>query len=276
MNILNRSALRTKNGLPYFEIPELARLGWLQNTFLTRKGGVSVTPYHSLNLSHENGDREEHLLENSHRIATAFHFDPDRLILLQQSHFDQILLLREPFDSLPSSLAYDAMITNAPNTFLGILTADCVPIFVADQRRKVVAAIHAGRNGTALHITTKVLRKMEEEFGCSRNDFLITLGPSIGFCCYEIDAKVYRPEWQPFSMPTGNGRWLVDLARINIALMEEEGIQDNHIFWIDLCTSCNRDLFFSYRKEGETGRQLSFIGITEPKKSRRQRRFKVE
>jgi YfiH family protein len=151
--------------------------------------------------------------------------------------------------------------TNASNIFLGILTADCVPIFVADQKKKTIAAIHAGRQGTALHITSKVLRKMKEEFGCLPEDLLIALGPSIGFCCYEIDEKVFSPEWEPFSNLVGDGKWMVDLARINIAQIEKEGVQEEQIFWIDLCTGCHRDLFFSNRKEGKTGRQLSFIGI---------------
>ena len=105
-------------------------------------------------------------LENKNLIAKTFGFDPRRLILLDQMQQDQILLLKEPAITLPSPLEYDALITNSPNTFLGILTADCLPIFIVDQKKKVIAAIHAGRQGTALHITAKVLKKMKEEFGC--------------------------------------------------------------------------------------------------------------
>ena len=261
MNILARAALKKKNGLPYFEIPEMTKLGWVQHAFLTRKGGVSLPPFDTLNLSDRNGDRDDHIFQNKNLITKVFGFDLDRLILLHQIHQDKILLLKEPFNILPSSLEYDAAITNASNIFLGILTADCVPIFVADQKRKVIGAIHAGRQGTALHITTKVLKKMEEEFGCSLQDLLITVGPSIGFCCYEIDEKVFSPEWEPFSIPVGDGKMMVDLARINLAQVENEGIKEEQIFWVDLCTGCYKDLFFSNRKEGKTGRQLSFIGI---------------
>jgi YfiH family protein len=185
------------------------------------------------------------------------------LILLDQIHQDQILTLKEPSAIPLSPLEYDAAITNSPNKFLGILTADCVPIFVIDRKKKVIAAIHAGRGGTGLHIATKVLKKMKGEFGCLPEDLLITLGPSIGFCCYEIDEKVFMPEWEPYSMVLGDGKWMLDLARINIAQIEEEGIKEEQVFWIDLCTSCHSDLFFSNRKQGKTGRQLSFIGILE-------------
>src|SRR4030042_6810039 len=170
MNILNHSTLKTKNNLPYFENPEVAKLEWVQHAFLTRQGGVSFPPYNSLNLSDKNGDQKEFVSKNENIIVKAFGFETSRLILLDQMHRDQILLLGKPITTLPSILEYDALITNSPNAFLGILTADCLPIFVVDSKKKVIAAIHAGRQGTTLHITAKVLRKMEEEFGCSSKD----------------------------------------------------------------------------------------------------------
>jgi len=262
MNTLNRSTLKIKNGISYFEIPELAKLGWVRHAFLSRKGGVSLPPYDSLNLSDKNGDREEFVTKNKNIIAKAFGFDSSRFILLDQIQQDQILLLKEPI-TLPSPLEYDALITNFPNTYLGIRTADCIPIFVVDQKKRVTAAIHAGRQGTALHITAKVLKKMEEGFGCSLKNLLIAMGSSIGPCCYEIDKSVFHPEWEPFSMTKGAGKRMVDLAQINIVQMKREGIKEEQISWINLCTHCHNDLFFSYRKEGLTGRQLSFIGILE-------------
>jgi YfiH family protein len=261
LNILNRSSLKTKNNLPYFEIPELAGIGWVRHAFLTRQGGTSLPPYDSLNLSDKNGDREEFVSKNRKAVADTFGFESSRLILLDQMHQDRILLLEKPIATLPSPLEYDALITNSPNSFLGILTADCLPIFVVDQKKKVIAAIHAGRQGTALDITAKALRKMGEEFGCLLEDLLIAIGPSIGPFCYEIDEKVFQQEWKPFSTQKGAGKWAVDLNRINIAQMKAEGIQEEKIFRIDLCTHCHSDLYFSYRKEGRTGRQLSFIGI---------------
>lgn len=263
MNILTRSTLKIKNGLPYFEIPAIANIGWLQHGFLTRQGGVSLPPYQSLNLSDKIGGKEEHVASNKNLIAAGFHFDPKRLILLDQIHQDQILLLKDPVGPLPFPLRYDALITNGMNFILGILTADCLPIFVVDQKKKVIAAIHAGRQGTALHIVTNVLKRIKMEFNGLSEDLLIALGPSIRPCCYEIDGKVFLPEWEPFSISKGRGRWMLDLARINIAQMKKEGIHEEQIFWIDLCTCCHHDLFFSYRKENQTGRQLSFIGITE-------------
>ncbi len=261
MNIIHRTHLRIKNDLPYFEIPELANIEWIRHAFLTRQGGVSLPPYDTLNLSHRNGDREEFVSKNKNLIGEAFHFDPGQLVLLNQMHQDKILLIKERLNSLPSLLEYDAIITNLPGFLISILTADCVPIFVVDQKKKVIAAVHAGRQGTALHITLKVLKKMEEDFGCSLKNLLIAIGPSIGSPCYEIDERVFHPEWVPFSTSRGEGRWVVDLAQINITQMKQEGMKEEQISWINLCTHCQFDLFFSYRREGRTGRQLSFIGI---------------
>ena len=261
MNIFDRSSLRTKNKLPYFEIPEWAQLGWIRHAFLTRQGGLSLPPYDSLNLSDKNGDREEFILQNKKLIAKAFALNVSRLILLDQMQQDQILLLKPSTNTLASPLAYDALITNSPNIYLGIQTADCLPIFILDPKKKVIAAAHAGRQGTALHITTKVLKKMREAFGCLSRDLFTALGPSIGPCCYEIDKRVFHPEWEDFSSASGVGKWVVDLAQINIAQMKREGIEEEQISWINLCTHCHSDLFFSYRKESVTGRQLSFIGI---------------
>ena len=235
----------------------------MRHAFLTRQGGVSPSPYGSLNLSDKNGDREQFVSTNKKIIAEAFAFDSSRLILLDQMHRDRILLLDKPTPPLSSPLEFDALITNSPNIFLGILTADCLPIFVVDQQKKVIAAIHAGRQGTALHITAKALRKMKEEFGCLWKDLHVGMGPSIGSVCYEIDEKVFQQEWKPFSVSRGPGKWMVDLARINIDQMKREGIEEGQISWVNLCTHCHGNLFFSYRKEGRTGRQLSFIGIIE-------------
>jgi len=263
MNTLDRSALKTRNNLPYSEIPDLAGIGWVRHAFLTRQGGTSLPPYDSLNLSDKNGDRKEFVSRNEDLIAKAFDFGSSRLVRLDQVHQDQILLLTKPTPLLPSPLEYDGLITNCPGLFLAILTADCLPIFVADKKKKVIAAIHAGRQGTALHITAKALRKMKEAFGCQSENLLIGIGPSIGPFCYEIDERVFQHEWQPFSASKAAGKWMVDLAKINIAQMKEEGIQKEQISRIDLCTHCHSDLYFSYRKEGRTGRQLSFIGILE-------------
>ncbi len=261
MNRLDLSSLRVKNGIPYFSNPELDRLGWAIHGFLTRQGGTSPSPFHSLNVGLNSTDQKENILKNLGLITHTFEFKEKRLLLLNQMQKDGILSIRPSDESVSSFLPYDAMITNLSNLILGIKTADCLPILIVDVKKRVISAIHSGRQGTALEITRKVLRKMKEEWGSTLENLLITLGPSIGPCCYEIDEKVFRKEWEPFSIPTKPKRWKVDLAMINISQMKEEGVQEKQIWRVDVCTCCHSDLFFSYRKEGRTGRQLSFIGM---------------
>jgi len=261
VNVLNRSALRRKEQLPFFEIPALSALGWVKHAFLTRRGGGSLPPYESLNLGRENGDEEEHVRQNRRRVGQSFDFDPEDLILLNQRHRDRILLLRQRLHPFPPLLEYDAVITDLSNQFVGILAADCLPVFLVDPEKKIIAAVHAGRQGTALGITAKVVRKMKEEWGCSPPHLLVAMGPAIGLCCYEIDEAVFLPEWESFATPKGDKKWMLDLAEINLAQLDGEGVKKEQIFRIDLCTCCQGDLFFSYRRDGRTGRQLSFIGM---------------
>ena len=269
MKSLHRSDLKRSNGIPYFEIPEIARLGWVRHAFLTRMGGTSPPPFESLNFGKDSGDSEDHVSRNKNLAASSFGFAPRQLILLHQVHQDGILVLKDPEDHLLAGLEYDAMITHSPDRFLGIKTADCLPILILDKTKKVVAGVHAGRQGTAYQITRKVLRKMKTEWGCLPGDLWIAVGPSIGPCCYEIDEKVFLQEWKSLSRSKGAGRWMVDLPGINMAQMEMEGIREDQIFRINLCTRCHPELFFSYRGEGRTGRQLSFIGIAEANPERR-------
>ncbi len=224
---------------------------------------MSPAPFHSLNLSSATGDPERHVSANRNAVASAFHFDPERLVLLHQKHGDRILVLKGSRVPNPHDLDYDATLTDSPDWVLGIKTADCLPILVADRAKKAVAAIHAGRQGTALQITRKVIRKMGVEFGSAPTDLRVALGPSIGRCCYEIDDRAFSPEWEPFAVSKGEGKWMLDLSAINIDQMKKEGVPEDQITRIDLCTRCHPNLFFSYRGEGTTGRQLSFIGIAD-------------
>ncbi len=261
MNLLDRSSMSAKDGILYFEDPALRKLGWVTHAFLTRQAGIRLPPSPLLHRSSKNGEDQKSLSFRRDQIARTFGFESARLVLLQQVHQDGILVLKDPAILGTIPLRFDAIITHLPNQFLGICTADCIPILIVDPVKKVIAALHAGRQGTALQIMRKVLRKMREGWHCVEKDLLVTLGPSIGPCCYEIDEAVFLKEWEPFSIPKGARRWMLDLAGVNIAQMVEEGIQEDRISQVNLCTRCNNDLFFSYRREGNTGRQLSFVGM---------------
>jgi polyphenol oxidase len=255
VKLLDRSVLGLRGEIPCLEAPRMARIPWIRHGFLTRQGGG--------NAGNTDGSPSMETARNRSVIAKAFGFESDQLATVRQVHRDGILVLEEPYLPSSSPIEYDALVTDVPNLFLGIRTADCLPILIADRNRRVIAAIHAGRSGTALQIAAKTLRTMKERFGCSSEDLQIAMGPFIGPCCYEIDQKVYKAEWAPFSIPSGEARWRIDLAAINLAQVEQEGVPRCQVERFDLCTRCNSDLFFSYRKDGgrKTGTQLSLIGM---------------
>ena len=261
MNVFKRSSLADGNGIPHFAIPEIVALGWLTHAFLTRRGGVSPAPYDSLNLGYRTKDPVENVDANYGRVGRAFGIGLDGLVLLDQVHGDRILVLRNRLPKLTRPLHYDALITDLAGMTLGIRTADCLPALIVDPRKKVVAAAHAGRVGTGLGILPRVIEEMGKAFGSRPGDLLVALGPAIGLCCYEVDEEVFLPQWKPFSVETGPGRWRIDVPGFNLAQVREAGVPEDRTFFVDLCTRCEEDLFFSHRRHPQTGRQLSFIGI---------------
>jgi hypothetical protein len=161
----------------------------------------------------------------------------------------------------------DAMVTRERETYLGILTADCVPILLVAPKRKVVAAVHAGWRGTLAGIGAKMVRLLQDKYDIAAAEVEAALGPSIGACCYEVQDDVARPllaQWgtqADSNLERRNGKRFVDLKRLNRSILEKAGVFPTRIFEIGPCTSCAADEFFSYRRErAETGRQLSFIG----------------
>jgi len=154
----------------------------------------------------------------------------------------------------------DALISAEPGVMVGIRTADCVPILLADERTRAVAAAHAGWRGTAHNIAASVVNEMRKRYGSRVEDLHAAIGPSIGACCYEVGADVARQfgTWCP-DLDTAAGPVHLDLPAINKIQLGEIGVPD---VWIaGECTFCLPERYFSFRREKEqAGRMLSFIG----------------
>ena len=162
----------------------------------------------------------------------------------------------------------DALVTRVPGYALGVFTADCLPIILFDPVQGVAGIVHAGWRGTAKAICQKTLKEMAETYDSISENILAAMGPCIGPCCYEVDGpvkEVYAEAglpWELLSYPRGRKRWSLDLPRANAHLLKVAGMREENIHRLDLCTSCHRDSFYSYRAEGKTsGRQLNFIGL---------------
>lgn len=258
--------------------------GFLQNkileeagvihAFSTREGGVSRSPYHSMNLSLSVGDDPEAVKENRRRFFSALGVDPCRVVQVRQVHGDGVLVVGEelvrrkgfPSILLDEGVGYDAMITDRPGLALTITTADCLPILLFDPRQRAIGAVHAGWRSTVKRIAERAVRAMAHMYGTAPGNLLAVLGPGIGGCCYEVDEAVIQPlaqacsSWQAFVIERANRRFLLNLSAINEAILQEAGVLAEHLFPTRLCTACHPDLFYSFRAEKpKTGRMLNLL-----------------
>lgn len=236
--------------------------------FTTRHEGVSRTPYNSLNLGTNTLDQPHNVEGNRSLLTRAFDINQDALVTVRQIHGSDILVIDEPNEDYSHflSLESDAIITNQAGIMIGICVADCAPILLMDPEKRVIAAIHAGWQGTAAKLVSKTVSGMKNIFDCDPRTIQAAIGPCIGKCCYEVDAPVKQAftqsaiPWDTFAEQTNEGKWRLDLAAANRELLLLAGLQASAIQESDLCVSCHRELFFSYRRDdGETGRQMGFI-----------------
>jgi YfiH family protein len=251
--------------ITWLKVPQWESCDGLLHGFMGRRGGRSIGPYAGLNVSLRVGDDTQAVKDNICDLKRAVGVHDGRIITMRQVHGDGLIEVTEKKAKEVGEA--DGMVTREPGAYLGVLTADCVPILLVAPQRKVVAAVHAGWRGTLAGIGAKMVRLFGEKYGLAASDIEAALGPSIGACCYEIQADVARPllaQWGVLaesSLEQRNGKRFVDLRRLNRSILEKAGIAAAAIFEIGPCTSCAADEFFSYRRErAETGRQLSFIG----------------
>lgn len=151
----------------------------------------------------------------------------------------------------------DAIISAEPGVAIGIRTADCVPILLADPRTRIVACVHAGWRGTAANIIGATIDALRSR-GCRPDDLCVAIGPSIGSCCYEVGPDVAGcfEKWRP-AVNIGSSSTL-DLPEINQIQLHETGVRQ--IWKSGECTFCRPDRFFSFRREREkAGRMISFV-----------------
>jgi len=163
-------------------------------------------------------------------------------------------------DAIPG----DAAMTALRGVILGVQTADCVPILVADKKGRAVAAIHAGWRGTAARIAQATIRNLVEKFHLEPNSLYAAIGPHIGVCCYEVGEDVTAAISDTTAIET-RAEWAkphLNLAAANLKQLLEAGLPENQIETSSLCTKCREDLFHSFRRDGKKmGHLLSIIGL---------------
>ena len=259
--------------------------GWLWHGFSTRRGGVSRAYLADaeklegeLNLGFTLADEAENVRENRSRLVEAVTGSRETpLVTVRQVHSNRSVVVRRP-ELLPGvTPEADGLMTSESGILLGILTADCVPVLVADRERRVVAAFHAGWRGTVQRIVELGVARMQEEFGLGRGSgpgaLMAAIGPGIGSCCYAVGDEVRAEFGRQFSYAAelltetaaedgGQPGLQLDLMEANRRQLLDAGLTPESIELVGGCTACQPELFFSHRAtRGRAGRMMAVIGI---------------
>jgi polyphenol oxidase len=281
--------------LDVVRVPDWSRLEWLIHGFSTRSGG-KTTVYRpgktDLNLGFTNSDDPNHVTENRGLFVNAATGGKEILGMVTLRQIHSSLIRRVTEQDIPAVSKGDGLMTDQPGVLLGIQTADCIPVLVADRKNRAVAAFHAGWRGTLARIVENGVGRMRAEFGSKPEHLIASIGPGIGQCCYSVGDEVreqfesqfpYAPDLfhevydsdpvkekypmlfltarAPGHSELGPGMHL-DLVEANRRQLLGAGLKKGSIFVTGQCTGCNTDRFFSHRIErGFTGRMMSVIGI---------------
>ena len=260
--------LHEVEGVPFLTFPKLEEAG-VTHGFSTRLGGVSEGIFASMNLSYNRGDEKASVDENYRRMGKAIGFTPDQLVFSNQVHDTKIKIVTKE-DCGKVMTGMDGLMTDEKGICLVTSYADCVPLFFYDPVKGVVAVSHSGWKGTVNRMGKKTVEKMESVYGSKAEDIIAAIGPSICQKCYEISedvaiqfADAFPEEWyDTFMVDKGNGKYQLDLCKVNEYILLDAGILKEHLDITDLCTCCNPELLFSHRaSKGKRGNLAGFIRL---------------
>lgn len=245
----------------------LNELRGLRHAFFTREGGVSEGLYASLNCGYGSGDETERVRENRSRAMARLDLPPGALHTVYQYHSPEVVELTEPWSGGEPPKA-DALVTKQRGLALGILTADCVPVLLADEEAGVIGAAHAGWKGAIGGVLEAVVSAMEK-LGARRAAIACGIGPAIEQRSYEVGPEFPGPFLREdagnadfFAPSPRQGHFLFDLKGYAARRLARCGVEDIHISPADTRAESGR--FFSYRRatlkgEKDYGRGLSTI-----------------
>ena len=258
------------DNLHYFRFEGLPQNGVASHAVFSRRGGVSVAPFDSLNMSLSVPDERDRVYANRRRVYGLYGRDTDSVVHAHLVHGADVARVTQA-DNGTWVEHVDGLITNQPGCVLSMNFADCAPIFLYDPRRRAIGLGHAGWRGTMADLPGAMVRAMSAEFGSDPADLIAAVGPCIGLCCYEVGDEVIVATRQAFAnaetlfrpspdegtsgtdRPSGVGGYHFDLPAANHRNLHRAGVRA--IEMADYCTACRTDLFFSHRAEkGRTGR----------------------
>ncbi len=288
-----------KQDVTVLRAESLVDLPWLIHGFSTRLGGTSrAYGKGDLNLGFTKDDTKAAVARNRALFLRELTGDPAK----RQSAFGQLVTLRQIHSdiihcvaSVPDEpLVGDGLLTANPGLLLAIQTADCLPVILADAKRRAIGIFHAGWRGTVQRIVEKGVGEMQHWFGSKPRDLKAAIGPGVHGCCYNVGEEVRDKFQSQFSYAAslfrevkdsdpvrekypllflnarapGHGelppKLFLDLVEANRRQLFSAGVPRKAIEASSLCTSCRTDLLFSYRAEkGKTGRMMAVAGIWE-------------
>ncbi len=250
---------------PLIAAPQLAMPG-VRHGFFTREGGVSSGIYASLNCGIGSNDDRALVLENRARVTTALGAPAEKLVTPYQVHGTTTVNVTEVW--LPGEgPKADAVVTSVPGIVLGVGSADCGPILLADGEAGVIGAAHSGWRGALAGISESAIAAMVK-LGADRKRIVAVLGPTISQPNYEVGAEVrdqfvsVDADYARFFVPSAReAHFQFDLPGVIVARLTAAGVKASSV---DLCTYADEARFFSFRRtthrgEADYGRQLSGI-----------------
>lgn len=230
----------------------------VRKVFTTRAGGVSASPYDSFNLGDHVGDDPAHVAANRTRLAHAIGLAPQHLVWMEQIHSNNVTVVDGP-QAGPVE-ATDALVTTRRGLALAVLVADCVPVLLSDHHNGVVAAAHAGRMGARNGIVARTVAKMVE-LGAEPARIHVLMGPAAAGRHYEVPKEMaddVEAKLPGSRTKTTTGTWGVDVRAGLIRQLLGLGVTA-----LDSDPRCTieDESFFSYRREGTTGRQAGLVWL---------------
>ncbi|MGQ0456882.1 MAG: peptidoglycan editing factor PgeF [Hyphomicrobium sp.] len=249
--------------------PGLNALSGIRHGFFTRRGGASEDLYASLNCGLGSSDDAQRVLENRKRVSDALGAGAGGVVTLYQEHGATALTIDAPVkrDALPKA---DAIVTSKPGLVIGVLTADCAPVLLADADAGVVAAAHAGWRGAVSGVLESAIAEMERS-GADRTRIVAAVGPCINQSAYEVGADFEREvvaadlAADPYFLRLGGGaKARFDLPGYVAMRLKRAGLR--RVGDAAACTYENESEFFSFRRathrqERDYGRQISAIVV---------------
>jgi YfiH family protein len=243
----------TEEKTAFLKLPALDAINNIRHAFTTRQDGLGTR---------NSGIKSP---DDWNAVAKIFGIAPDRLVTVNQVHGEAIVTIDGQNYTNMRAAEADGLITKVRGIAIGIETADCVPILLIDPVTPAIGAVHAGWRSTVQQIVQKAVKKMQARFGSDPSRMIAAIGPAIGPECYEVDDPVmgpvrqYFPFWKDVALSRGSGKWGLDLVKLNRMELVQAGLAEKNVHSLGMCTSCRKDLFYSFRAEGRTGRMLSVV-----------------